>query len=201
LDSLSSATTTSGKKGTEAGLDLGFALLEQADRDLTTDIGVYGVISGGFPTPHAPVADLSIDLTTPGRAYDRLGQLRGQDELNVTLLGTLGHGLLLVILLKPGEPPGVIDWECAGFGDPAYDLAVVTRGVRRPFQVERGLDRLMAAYCEAGGTEVCIEHVRLHELVLAAYWYREALDNGGNGRERPVDALARIHRVFELASH
>jgi hypothetical protein len=59
---------------TEAELDLGFELLERADRNLAADIGVYGIVSGGVPTQHAPIADLTIDLTAPGRAYDRLGQ-------------------------------------------------------------------------------------------------------------------------------
>jgi hypothetical protein len=59
---------------TEAELDLAFTLLEQADRIFATDIGVFGIISGAVPSPHAPVADLTIDLTTGGRAYDRLGQ-------------------------------------------------------------------------------------------------------------------------------
>lgn len=58
----------------EAELDLAFELLEQADRDLAADIGVFGVISGAEPTPHSPIADLTIDLTAPGRAYDRLGE-------------------------------------------------------------------------------------------------------------------------------
>lgn len=59
---------------TEAELDLGFELLEKADRNLAADIGVYGIVSGAEPTPHSPVADLTIDLTAPGRAYDRIGQ-------------------------------------------------------------------------------------------------------------------------------
>ena len=58
----------------EAALDLGFELLERADRTLAADIGVYGVIGGAMPTQHVPIANLTIDLTAPGRAYDRLGQ-------------------------------------------------------------------------------------------------------------------------------
>jgi hypothetical protein len=62
------------QKVTEAELDLAFALLEKADRNLAADIGVYGIISGAEPTPHSPVPDLTIDLTAPARAYDNLGQ-------------------------------------------------------------------------------------------------------------------------------
>ncbi|MES1178233.1 MAG: phosphotransferase [Myxococcales bacterium] len=35
---------------------------------------------------------------------------------------------------QPGQTPAVIDWEYTALGDPAYDLAIVTRGARRPFQ-------------------------------------------------------------------
>lgn len=49
-------------------------LLEQADRNLATDIGFRGIISGATPTQHEPVPDLTIDLTGPSTAYDRLGQ-------------------------------------------------------------------------------------------------------------------------------
>ena len=59
---------------TEAELDLAFALLEQADRDLAADLNIYGIISGAVPAPHSPVPDLTVDLTAPGRAYDNLGQ-------------------------------------------------------------------------------------------------------------------------------
>ena len=59
---------------TEAELDLAFALLEKADRDLAADLNIYGIVSGAVPAPHAPVPDLTVDLTAPARAYDNLGQ-------------------------------------------------------------------------------------------------------------------------------
>ncbi|HMA93551.1 MAG TPA: hypothetical protein VKP30_12740, partial [Polyangiaceae bacterium] len=59
---------------TEAELDTAFELLEKADRNLAADLGVFGVISGAVPSAHSPVADLSVDLTSPARAYDHLGQ-------------------------------------------------------------------------------------------------------------------------------
>jgi hypothetical protein len=59
---------------TEAELDLAFSLLEKADRNLAADLRIYGIVAGAVPSPHTPVADLSIDLTAPARAYDNLGQ-------------------------------------------------------------------------------------------------------------------------------
>jgi hypothetical protein len=59
---------------TEAELDLAFELLEKADHNLASDLSVFGVIAGAIPTQHAPLADLTLDLTGSARAYDRLGQ-------------------------------------------------------------------------------------------------------------------------------
>lgn len=59
---------------TEAELDLGFELLEKADQAFATDIGVFGIIDGMVPSEHAPVPDITLDLTAPGRCYDQLGQ-------------------------------------------------------------------------------------------------------------------------------
>lgn len=55
---------------TEAELSLAFDQLEQADRALASDIGVYGIISGALPVPYTLVANLSIDLAAPARAHD-----------------------------------------------------------------------------------------------------------------------------------
>ena len=115
----------------------------------------------------------------------------------------LVHGDLLGqnILVDPDGPPSVIDWEYAQRGDPAHDLAIVTRGVRRPFQVERGLEKLLEAYRRHGGTGITIEHVRIHELCLAAGWYRDALV--GRGPHAPGEELARLRGLLRrtLDSH
>ena len=58
----------------ESELDLAFELMERADRDLAADLSVHGIISGAEPLPHDPVADLTMDLTAPARAYDHLRQ-------------------------------------------------------------------------------------------------------------------------------
>jgi aminoglycoside phosphotransferase (APT) family kinase protein len=90
---------------------------------------------------------------------------------------TLLHGDLLGqnILLDPCGPPHVIDWEYASRGDPAHDLAIVTRGARQPFQIDRGLHRLLDAYRAHGGPDVAPDHVHVHELCLLARWYRDAV--------------------------
>jgi aminoglycoside phosphotransferase (APT) family kinase protein len=109
------------------------------------------------------------------------------------------HGDLLGqnILVFPDEAPAVIDWEFCRMGDPAFDLAIVTRGVRRPFQMARGLDHLLDAYSAAGGDPIKRSEVHFYELCLAAGWYREALQ--GRGSEPPEQALAKLRRILRRA--
>lgn len=87
------------------------------------------------------------------------------------------HGDLLGqnILIEPGKPAALIDWELCVIGDPAYDLAIVTRGVRRPFQIDRGLNKLLEAYRNAGGAHVEARDVRFYEVCMAAGWVCDAL--------------------------
>ncbi len=113
---------------------------------------------------------------------------------------TLIHGDLLGqnILLRPEMSPAVIDWEFTQLGDPAYDLAIVTRGAKRPFQIDRGLDLLLDSYRQAGGRDVERRHVLFHELCLAADWLKVAL-TGGHGVEHPDQAVIRLRNVLQRA--
>lgn len=106
------------------------------------------------------------------------------------------HGDLLGqnILLAPGQPTGLIDWENARLGDPAYDLAIITRGGRQPFKIDRGLDRLLEAYA-TGAPEVRKEHVRVDQLCLLTRWYRESLDPRVRSHP-PEELLGRLRRHF-----
>ncbi len=109
----------------------------------------------------------------------------------------LVHGDLLGqnILLSVDGPHHVIDWEHAMRGDPAYDLAVVTRGVKQPFQIAGGLERLLAAYRDHTDTSVTVDRVRLYELCLIAGWYRAALS--GEGPHPPEHELGRMRSLLK----
>ena len=68
--------------------------------------------------------------------------------------------------------------------------------MRRPFQTDGGLERLLDVYAAAGGANVSAAQVRVHELCLAANWYREAVA----GRAEPPDeALARFRAILRRA--
>jgi len=111
----------------------------------------------------------------------------------------LVHGDLLGqnILVFPDRRPAVIDWEFSRMGDPAFDLAIVTRGVRRPFQMARGLDRLLDAYAAAGGDPIQRTEMQFYEICLAAQWYREAFQERGS--EPPDQALAKLKGILHRA--
>lgn len=59
---------------TEAELDDGFAELEKADQNLAADLGFVGVLVNAVVSQHAPVPDLTVDVSGPGAILDQLGQ-------------------------------------------------------------------------------------------------------------------------------
>ena len=90
----------------------------------------------------------------------------------------------------------VIDWECARIGDPAYDLAVVTRGARKPLKETGGLPRLLDFY-NAAGTSLAADDVRVHELLVHLRWLAES------GRDEAAGTLqghGPLHYAGQVAS-
>jgi len=147
---------------------------------------------------HALAAVAELDDLNEAEAADARAWM--QEHLPAATPSRLLHGDLLGqnILLGLSEPDAVLDWEYAQFGDPAYDLAIVTRGVRRPFQIEGGLDRLLDANAQAGGADVTRAHVHVHELSLAARWYKDALN--GDSRHAPAQQLQFLRSLLRRAS-
>ena len=78
----------------------------------------------------------------------------------------------------------MIDREFARIGDPAYDLAIVTRGNRKLFGLADGLTRLVDAYRQAGGTGVTATDVLCRELILVLRWLGRAIRRERKGRRR-----------------
>jgi aminoglycoside phosphotransferase (APT) family kinase protein len=119
---------------------------------------------------------------------------------------TVLHGDLLPqnLLLETREnretAVAVVDWESAQIGDPAYDLAIVTRGVRKPLGVPFGLQRLVQFYNEAAEHKASPNAVVVHELWLHLHWLTEASEAraknqfGGHGPEHYANLLGGILR-------
>jgi len=121
------------------------------------------------------------------RAYRWCRERLPDDTPTVVLHGDLlGQNLLLnqndeAIL-------GVLNWgECCS-GDPAYELAVVTRGVRNPWKVIDGRKRLLDWYEESGGRSISVERVLFYEALLVMGWLAHYLEcdpsSGDIGEER-----------------
>lgn len=111
------------------------------------------------------------------------------------------HGDLLGqnILLSLEGKITVLDWQLSRIGDPAYDFAIVTRGVRKPFQLADGLKRLLSVYHEAGGKIVKRHEVHLYEICLILGWYFHAKNEGLSGSGRAGAELGKLKGVLERA--
>jgi len=147
---------------------------------------------------HAEEFSLSLEDLDVAEARAALAWIR--EHLPPAEPSVLLHGDLLGqnVLLAPGQPLGLVDWEYARLGDPAYDLAITTRGARRPFQIDRGLARLLEAYLRFGGRPVEAAHVHVHELIMVAGWYRDSLTSRGS--DPPEQALARLRNLLRRVS-
>ena len=113
------------------------------------------------------------------------------------------HGDLLpqnlLFTIPDDREIAVVDWECAQIGDAAYDLAIVTRGVRiRPLGVANGLHRLVFFYNEAAEQQISPSAVVAHELLLHLRWLAESQTenrSGVHGPEHYADLLGSIFKT------
>jgi aminoglycoside phosphotransferase (APT) family kinase protein len=142
----------------------------------------------------------------PGSLFEQFGEaaLARQWIMRNLLEGrtsTVLHGDLLPqnLLLSIEDDPeiAVVDWECAQIGDAAYDLAIVTRGFRRPFGIKNGLPRLVSLYNEEAEQKISPSAVVVHELLLHLHWLADSQTEnrpGGHGPEHYADLLVSILR-------
>lgn len=118
--------------------------------------------------------------------------------------GVLLHGDLLPqnvhVDLLDGDVPAVLDWQASRVGDPAYDLAIVTRGVRRPLRARDGRRRLLAVYNEHARRPITLTGLRVHELCLQMAIYQQLVADGASPAHRAEQVtivkgiLERTHR-------
>ncbi|QDV04849.1 Phosphotransferase enzyme family protein [Planctomycetes bacterium Poly30] len=111
------------------------------------------------------------------------------------------HGDLLGqnLLYHPERKTAVIDWEYARLGDPAHDLAILTGGVKRPFQIADGMAQLLAHYAVRSDCEVLEVHVRFHEIALHLSRFQDAVA-GKPGAEPAPSVLARLRNLLRAVN-
>ncbi|MGD9090060.1 MAG: aminoglycoside phosphotransferase family protein [Desulfobacterales bacterium] len=105
-----------------------------------------------------------------------------ENRPSVVLHGDLLPQNILCHESSEGWQVALIDWEFAEIGDPASDLAIVTRGDRKLMGIPNGLDLLLKSYRRAGGIEFSTSDVRIHELLLGLNWLQESAEAEKKGR-------------------
>lgn len=93
----------------------------------------------------------------------------------------------------------MIDWEYACLGDPAWDLAIVTRGAKKPFGLANGLQRLLEFYNHLGGCQITAKEIYFYELCLAVGWYHQTKREQPRSGQIQAD-LARISAIIRRAT-
>jgi aminoglycoside phosphotransferase (APT) family kinase protein len=100
----------------------------------------------------------------------------------VVLHGDLLPQNIICYEIKDEWRVALIDWEFAEIGDPAYDLAIVTRGDRKLMGINNGLELLLGAYRQADGIELSVTDVRIHELILLLNWLWDSTERHRKGK-------------------
>jgi hypothetical protein len=112
---------------------------------------------------------------------------------------TLLHGDLsgqnIMIDLEGKVAPALIDWTFTIQGDPAHELAIITQGKRRPFEVDYGHEKLIEAYEDAGGEDIRVQEIHLYEICLLGRRYRAA-KNKKDRIESPQEPLRLLHHLM-----
>jgi len=109
------------------------------------------------------------------------------------------HGDLLgqnLLFSFDNEPLGIIDWAEAQIGDAAYDLAIVTRGKRQPFQVAGGLQRILDAYNPRVQRPLTALDVHLYEICLVAGFYQADARQYGVGSPAAENARSTLRNLL-----
>jgi aminoglycoside phosphotransferase (APT) family kinase protein len=151
------------------------------------------LVVGGYGTRRDHVAALlreTVDFVPDSVTGDAIEWIRS--HMPPAEPAVFLHGDLLGqnILVDLDGNRAVIDWEYSVVGDPAYDLAIVTRGLRRPFKRSDGLRLLLDAYRSASGVELQAREIHVHELLLHIRWHQASCrGEGQHPREVTLEHL------------
>ena len=124
------------------------------------------------------------EFSTPLRVKEWILSRLPENRPSVMLHGDLLPQNILCYEARDEWKVAVIDWEFAEIGDPASDLAIVTRGDRKLMGIKNGLDLLVENYQLAGGIELSAADVRIHEMLLLLNWLWDSAEAEKKGRRR-----------------
>jgi aminoglycoside phosphotransferase (APT) family kinase protein len=105
-----------------------------------------------------------------------------ENRPSVVLHGDLLPQNILCHEAPDGWQVALVDWEFAEIGDPASDLAIVTRGDQKLIGIRNGLELLLKSYRRGGGAELSATDIRIHELLLCLNWLQESAEAEKRGR-------------------
>lgn len=118
-------------------------------------------------------------------------------EQSVCLL----HGDLLAqnILVETtaGNPDvSVVDWEQIGVGDPAFELAAITRGHTTVYGTGETARRLLKLYNRCAPQPIAMRRVEFWEPIVVAKRWRRLVQRRGAEDARTDELLQRIRRLL-----
>jgi aminoglycoside phosphotransferase (APT) family kinase protein len=142
--------------------------------------------------------DLFKQYSAALRAKEWILSCLPESRPSVVLHGDLLPQNILYYEAPDGWKIALIDWEFAEIGDPASDLAIVTRGGRKLMGIKNGLHLLMESYRHAGGIEFSVADVRIHELLLCLNWLQDSSEAEKKGRRHGHGPEHYEHRLTSL---
>ncbi len=150
---------------TEAELDEGFDLLEQADRAIMGDLGLFGIMQNVDATEKSGTPDLSVDVSGPGVGYDQDGQRLAFSGSSQNVDVSVDEGAASTAVATPGNEKWLSIFLAFDrlLGDPRTDGTGVTvffdRDESFAFNVVQG--------AEAGGGAAVRPSLRSDEILVA----------------------------------
>ena len=130
------------------------------------------------------------------RAYDWCLEHLPDEGQETTLIHGDLSGQNILVHPEGLKAPALIDWTFTQKGDPAHEMAIVTQGQRRPFEVDYGHERLLESYHDAGGVPIKIQEIYLYELCLFGRRHRDATKNRLRRTEDPNEPLRLAYHLL-----
>jgi aminoglycoside phosphotransferase (APT) family kinase protein len=142
--------------------------------------------------------ELFKEFSTALRAKEWILSRLPENRPSVMLHGDLLPQNIMCHEIRDEWKVALIDWEFATIGDPAYDLAIVTRGDRKIMGINNGLNILLDNYRNAGGIELSAVDVQIHELLLFLNWLWDSAEAEKKGRRQGHGPDHYVQRIESL---